>query len=46
MPDNVLPLGNAGNNNYSNEAKRIRYEFKEFFVTPHGEVPWQHSRLS
>jgi hypothetical protein len=46
MPDNMLPLGNAGCNNYSNEAKRIRDEFKEFFVTLRSEVPWQHSRPS
>jgi hypothetical protein len=47
MPDiNMLPLGNVGSNNYSNEAKRIRDEFKEFFVTPQGELPWQYSRLS
>jgi hypothetical protein len=46
-PDNnMLPLGIVCSNNYSNEAKRIRDEFKEFFVTPHGEVPWQYSCLS
>jgi hypothetical protein len=47
MPDiSMLPLGNVGSNNYSYEVKRIRDEFKEFFVTPQGEVPWQYSRLS
>jgi hypothetical protein len=46
MSDNTLPLGNVGSNNYSNEAKRIRDEFKEFFVTPQGEVPWQYCHLS
>jgi hypothetical protein len=47
MPDNnMLPLGNVWSNNYSNEAKRIRDEFKEIFVTSQGEVPWQYSRLS
>jgi hypothetical protein len=47
MPDNnTLPLGNVGSNNYSNKAKRIREEFKELFVTPQGEVPWQYSSLS
>jgi hypothetical protein len=47
MPDNnMLPLGIICSNNYSNEVKRIRDEFKELFVTPQGEVPWQYSRLS
>jgi hypothetical protein len=44
MPNNNI--SNVGSNNYSNEAKRIRDEFKEFFVTPQGEVPWQYSCLS
>jgi hypothetical protein len=43
---NMLPLCNVGSNSYSNEVKRIRDKFKEFFVTPQGEVPWQYSRLS
>jgi hypothetical protein len=46
MPDiNMFPLGNVGSNNCSNEAKRIRDEFKEFVVTSQDEVPWQYSRL-
>jgi hypothetical protein len=35
MPDNVLPLGNVCSNKYSSEAKRIRDEFKEFFLLHH-----------
>jgi hypothetical protein len=47
MPDNNMsPVGKVDSNNYSNEVKKIRDEFKEFFVTPQGEVPWQYSRLS
>jgi hypothetical protein len=42
MPDNsMLPLDNVGNNSYSNEAKRIRDEFEEFFVTPQGALAAQ-----
>jgi len=39
--ENMLPLAQQGSNNYSNNAREIREEFREYFVSPQGEVPWQ-----
>lgn len=40
--DNLLPLTQQGSNNYSNNAREIREEYKEYFVSCQGEVPWQY----
>jgi hypothetical protein len=44
MPDgNMLPLGNVATHNYSRNAKEIRDEHRSYFVSPAGEIPWQHT---
>jgi len=30
----------------SNESKEIREEYKEYFVSPEGEVSWQYRYIS
>ncbi|KAF6212246.1 hypothetical protein GE061_012767 [Apolygus lucorum] len=44
VPDNLLfPLHpSSAGRNVSNACKNIRDEFKEYFVSSQGEVPWQH----
>ena len=43
MPaNNLMDAQRLGSNHYGEEAKQIREEFKDFFVTPQGEVPWQY----
>ena len=43
MPaNNLMDAQRLGSNRYGEEAKQIREEFKDFFVTPQGEVPWQY----
>jgi Plant transposon protein. len=43
MPaDSMLPLAQQGSNNYSNNAKEVREEFQEYFISSQGEVPWQY----
>jgi len=43
--ENMLPLAQQGSNNYSNNAREIREEFREYFVSPQGEVPWQYKLM-
>ena len=43
MPaNNLMAAKRLGSNRYGEEAKQIRAEFKDVFVTPQGEVPWQY----
>lgn len=45
--NNLLPLDNAIGN-WTDEAKAIREEFKEYFVevrSDEGEIPWQYKHL-
>lgn len=43
LPDNnLLSLPQQGSNNYCNTAKEIRDEFRDYFNSPDGEVPWQY----
>ena len=34
-------ITNAGSNNYSRDAKLVREDFKNYFMSPKGQVPWQ-----
>lgn len=46
MPtENLLPLKKGAHQNYSIEAKSVREELKEYFLTPTGEVPWQYKYI-
>lgn len=38
----LLPMTHQGSNNYSADAKEIREEYRDFFVSPQGEVLWQY----
>lgn len=37
----LLPLKRAGSNNYSRSAKEIRDDFRDYFNSKEGSVPWQ-----
>ena len=39
--DGLVPLSNAGSNNYSSDAKQVRDNFRDYFVSPEGSVEWQ-----
>jgi len=40
--DGLAPLSSkAGSNNYSRDAKQIRDDFRDYFTSPEGSVPWQ-----
>lgn len=41
-PDNVFFSNRPVGSNMSNESKEIREEYKEYFVSPEGEVSWQY----
>lgn len=46
MPvESLLPLAQQGSNNYSNNAKEIREDFREYFISPQGEIPWQYKLM-
>lgn len=46
MPrENLLPLQNENAHNYSITAKEIREEFRDYFVSPEGEVSWQYKHI-
>ena len=36
-----LPLRRIGSNNYSRSAKEIRDDFRDYFNSEEGSVPWQ-----
>lgn len=43
LPDNsFFSLERNFGNNYSSDSKEIREEFKNYFVSSNGEVPWQY----
>lgn len=35
----------AGSNNYSRDAKLIREDFRNYFMSQEGQVPWQWSAV-
>lgn len=39
------PLNSSQSRHYSNDAKIIRNEFKEYFMSQQGEVPWQYKYI-
>ncbi|XP_057310470.1 uncharacterized protein LOC130648435 [Hydractinia symbiolongicarpus] len=39
--DALQPIQRAGSNNYSKNAKKIREQFRDYFVLPEGQVNWQ-----
>lgn len=43
LPDSVLFSERPRASNMSNLSKEIREEYKEYFVSPQGEVSWQYS---
>ncbi|XP_035432552.2 uncharacterized protein LOC118264220 [Spodoptera frugiperda] len=45
-PDNILFSNRPLASNMSNESKEIREEYKEYFVSPEGEVSWQYTYIS
>ena len=42
---NLIHLQRGQNNRPGTEAMRIREEFKEYFVSPQGEVQWQYQHM-
>ena len=38
-------LTKAGSNNYSRDAKLIREDFRDYFMSDKGQVPWQWSAI-
>lgn len=46
ISNNVFfPLNRGNRNNYKVSQKEVRDEFKEYFMTPTGEVPWQYLHI-
>lgn len=39
----IQQLTNASSNNSSRSAMLIRDQFKDYFVSPAGEIPWQYN---
>ena len=44
--EGLLPLKKAGSNNYTRSAKEVRDNFREYFNSPAGSVPWQWETVS
>ena len=38
---NFTPIQQTASNNYSRNAEKVRDQFKNYFTSPNGEVPWQ-----
>jgi len=36
---------NLGSRNYSRDAKTVRDNFRDFFLSPMGQVPWQNEMI-
>ena len=46
MPQcNLVELQHGAAHNFSNNAKNVRDEFTEYFVSRHGEVHWQYKNI-
>lgn len=46
ISENVFfPLNGGNRNNYKASQKEVRNEFKEYFMTPLGEVSWQYRHI-
>ena len=41
VSDGLAPLTQDGFNNYSREAKNVRDDFRDYFNSPEGSVPWK-----
>ena len=39
-------IGRVGTNNFTNEAKEVRENFCEYFMSNFGSVPWQHNAVT
>ena len=39
-------IGRQGSNFYKKDASEVRDQFKEYFIKPEGEVPWQKNYIS
>ncbi|XP_046862945.1 uncharacterized protein LOC124456571 isoform X1 [Xenia sp. Carnegie-2017] len=39
-------IGRQGSNFYKKDASEVRDQFKEYFIKPEGEVPWQQNHIS
>ena len=39
--EGLRDVSNAGSNNYSRDAKLVREDFKNYFMSPKGQVRWQ-----
>ena len=37
----LVPISQIGSNNYTRNAKEVRNDFRDFFVSQNGQVPWQ-----
>ena len=42
----LQPLNNAGSNNYSRNAKQIREDFTNYFLSTEGSLNWQLERVT
>lgn len=46
MPESTyFPLQRGNLHNYTTSQKEVRDEFREYFMTPLGEVPWQYRHI-
>ena len=45
MMERLLPLSNAGSNNYFLYARQIRDSFRGYFPSPEGSVTWQFNAV-
>ena len=41
VTEGMLPLRRTSSNNYSNDARIVRNDFKNYFLSPEGSVSWQ-----
>lgn len=42
----LSPLSQQGSNNYSQQAKNVRDDFREYFMSPEGSVSWQNDIIA
>lgn len=43
--EGILPLGNVASHNCSRDAGQVRDDFKRYFISEVGAVPWQNEGL-
>ena len=46
VPGGLVSMRNVGSNTYSADAKAVRDDFRDYFNSPEGALPWQYDTVT